>query len=70
MPNQPPINTNDIPEFTGQIIDIFEDFLASKKMIILTGIGEATTFVKIFGENYDYLSDKIKDTLKQWKLTQ
>ena len=68
MSDQPPINTNDIPEFTGQIIDIFEDFLTSKKTMVLNNKGDATNFVSIFGENYDYLSDKIKDTLKQWKL--
>ena len=68
MSDQPPINTNDIPEFTGQIIDIFKDFLTSKKLMILNENCDATNFINIFGENYDCLSDKIKDTLRQWKL--
>lgn len=63
---------NDIPEFVGQIIDLFEDFLDEKGVILpnqerdedhsLTPEESAN----IYGEDYFFLENKIKDTIINW----
>ena len=58
----------DMPEFVGQMIDIFEDFLDAKGIDITNPerTGEDIDEAKIFGEDYDLLADKIQETLESW----
>lgn len=64
-----------IPELTGQIIDIFEDFLDTKQITIpnperdeYKSEDPLDTVANIYGEDYDYLETQIKETLKRWNL--
>lgn len=56
-------------EFVGQIIDIFEDFLASKgiKLDNPDRIDEDNEAI-IYGSDYDEIEDRIVSTLRNWKL--
>ena len=50
-------------EFIGQIIDIFEDDLASAASDKDDG-----SSVHITGNRYDHLSDALRETLKKWSV--
>lgn len=74
--SMPPISKDDKAEFVGQIIDVFEDFLFEKEIEIPNG--EKETYFPdendeklsiIFGSDYDYIADKIKEIISNWKLT-
>lgn len=58
----------DMPEFIGQVIDIFEDFLEAKGIDVPNPerTGEDIDEAKIFGEDYDLLADQICATLESW----
>lgn len=69
------VNPNDIPELTGQFIDIFEDFLEEKQITIpnperneYKSNDPLDTAAIIYGSDYDYLETKIKETLEHWNL--
>ena len=66
MTNQP-IKANDVPELTGQIIDIFEDFLASKNVCLHEGESEHSIAV-INGSDYDLLNEQITALLQNWDI--
>ena len=53
------ISTADTPEFIGQIIDIFEDFLAKKP-------GYDKNDVIIVGSDYDTLSAQLTAMMQNW----
>ena len=67
---KPAIAAGDLPEFAGQIIDIFEDFLEEKGILIEnTERDEDAAYAAIiYGSDYGYLQDRIYDTLRNWKL--
>lgn len=72
------IKTEDIPEFVGEIIDIFEDFLDDKnvkipkseedKRLAMENDVEDIDFIKIYGSDYDNLSSKLNMLLKMWNI--
>lgn len=57
-------------EFVGQIIDIFEDFLAEKKVNIYNADkqGEPDEAI-IYGNDYDFLAKKIRCLMGNWNVT-
>ena len=67
------MTNSDKPEFLGQIIDIFEDFLDEKGIKIdnpdrdKDSIEDAScSDTNIYGCDYDYLSDRIASTMTNW----
>lgn len=61
---------NDRKEFVGQLIDIFEDFL-EKRHVVLDNPEkfedeELEDAAIIFGSDFDELADRIEDTLQNW----
>lgn len=66
--------TEDTTEFIGQIIDIFENFLDEKGVVIENPERDededldAEMSANIYGSDYDRLSDEITDTLKRWNV--
>ena len=68
------ISNSDLPEFVGQIIDIFEDFLDSHGVIIDNPEREEDpnadpeSMANIYGTDYDELQDEIEQTLVNWGL--
>jgi hypothetical protein len=67
------VSAEDEPELTGQIIDIFEDFLDFEKQITLPN--EERDYnetlcpeesANIYGHDYDYLAEHIKKTFERW----
>ena len=69
------IKPEDLPEFIGQIIDTFEDFLDEKGVFIknlerdadeeITGENNCAI---IYGEDYGRIADDIRNILVGWKL--
>lgn len=59
---------NDLPEFIGNIIDIFEDFLENKGITIENDEREDSDDCILYGTDYGYLQDKIQETLKYWDI--
>lgn len=57
-------------EFVGQIIDIFEDFLAEKKVDLYNADkqGEPDEAI-IYGNDYDFLAKKIRGLMDNWNVT-
>ena len=57
-------------EFVGQIIDIFEDFLAEKKVNLYNADkqGEPDEAI-IYGNDYDFLAKKIRVLMGNWNVT-
>lgn len=75
----PPIRKDDKAEFVGRIIDVFEDFLDEKNIHIpnseredyYSDTDEKTeeeNLAIIFGSDYDYIADRIKEILGSWEL--
>lgn len=66
------INTNDKAEFIGQIIDIFEDFLDEKGIVIENPERlEDPDFdpenpVNIYGSDYGDLQTQLEATMVRW----
>lgn len=60
----------DMIEISGSIIDIFEDFLESKGIMIENkerleyADGDLTDLAIIFGSDYDHLENEIENILK------
>lgn len=63
------ISKRDTPEFIGQIIDLFEDFLEVKKVDLHNPerIGDEFAAI-IYGTDYDEVRNQIFETLKNWEL--
>lgn len=68
----PAIKAEDMPEFAGQIIDIFEDFLEEKGVLIDNPERDedADNAAILYGSDYGNLQDRIYDILRNWKLTE
>ena len=66
------ISIEDKPEFIGQIIDLFEDFLDEKGVVIKNPERDeeedAEMAANIYGTDYDILSGGIEEILRHWKL--
>ncbi|MBQ7416583.1 MAG: hypothetical protein IJV18_00585 [Acidaminococcaceae bacterium] len=68
------ISLNDLPEFIGQIIDIFEDFLDEKGIVIENPERDEDPNIdpeesaNIYGSDYGALEDEIKELLVNWKI--
>lgn len=64
------IQEKDLPEFVGQVIDIFEDFLDDRGIQVdnpeRKETGDPTA--AIYGSDYGELCDKIENLLKWWDL--
>ena len=66
------INREEMAEFTGQVIDIFEDFLDDKGIVIHNPEREADdeeNSANIYGNDYGYLQSRITELTENWKLT-
>lgn len=66
------VSPEDKPEFVGQIINIFEDFLEERGGLSEPNYekdedGEDTN-VNIYGSDYDYLYEKIVNTMQRWNI--
>ena len=66
------VTNEDKPEFIGQVIDIFEDFLEKRGGLSEPNYekdedGEDTN-VNIYGSDYDYLYEKITNTMQRWNI--
>lgn len=69
------IKPEDLPEFIGQIIDTFEDFLDEKGVFIENSerdVDEEITgennYAIIYGEDYSRIADDIQSILAGWGL--
>lgn len=62
-----PLEEENTEELSGQIMDIFEDFLEDKKAK-WNGLAEPKNDITIYlqGKDYDAIVTKIKDTFKNW----
>lgn len=71
-----PVSPVDTGELLGQIIDIFEDFLEEKKIVIKNPERDEDldldpeNLVNIYGSDYGQLQDEIHDTLAHWNILQ
>lgn len=62
------ISKNDAPEFTGQIIDIFEDFLAFKGISIDNEEkADDPDAAILYGMDYYWILDRLEELLINWK---
>lgn len=61
------IADEEMPEFIGQMIDIFEDFLDEKGVTIEhEECDEDIDTANIYGSDYDEIADGIRATLASW----
>lgn len=74
MKTTPVVSENEKPELIGQIIDLFEDFLADKNIQIENqekddpNVEEDTVAI-IYGSDYGILQDGLEDILHNWNIT-
>ena len=72
----PIIKTEDIPELVGQIIDIFEDFLDERGIVLQNPERDEDenldpeNSANIYGTDYGELQDAIEATLYNWNITE
>lgn len=69
MKEQPVIelSDDDAPEFIGQIIDVFEDFLDEKGIAIENEEREGDEDESIiYGSDYDEIADGIREIISRW----
>jgi len=71
-----PVDYDDRAEFFGQIIDIFEDFLAEKGIEIENderedyGAEDDEELAIIFGSDYDYIRDRLAEMMARWGIAE
>lgn len=71
-----PVGYDDRAEFFGQIIDIFEDFLAEKEIEIENeqredyGAEEDDELAIIFGSDYDYIRYRLAEMMARWGIAE
>ena len=64
----------DVPELIGQFIDLFEDFLDEKGVVIPNEERDedeeldAENSANIYASDYDTLSDGIEEILTRWEI--
>lgn len=61
-----------INEFVGQVIDIFEDFLDTKKIVLENDekLEDVDVAANIYGADYGVLQTVLEDLLENWKLVE
>lgn len=66
------VKKNDVPEFLGQIIDIFEDFLTNRGIVLENDerdfdedLDEEES-ANIYGDDYDELHDNLENMMCNW----
>ena len=71
------IPADEQPEFFGQIIDCFDDFLEEQDVRLPRSVKEMEedeagdgNAARIYGSDYDDLNDKIQATIKNWAKTE
>ena len=72
------ISKDDLPEFTGQIIDIFEDFLDDRNIVLdnpekeeaIKDGEDPDEIANIYGSDYGELQTAIESTMINWKLAE
>ena len=64
------LNEDNILDFIGNIIDIFEDFLTERDIVPFNDEPQEDNDppVYIYGADYFEIEDKIKETLKNWEM--
>lgn len=66
------VTREDVPELIGQFIDLFEDFLDERGIIIENPERDeeedAEMAANIYGTDYGDLADGIEEILANWKL--
>ena len=62
------IDRNELAEFTGQIIDIFEDFLEEKNVQIENPEREHDLDGLIYGTDYGDIQTRIEELLENWDI--
>ena len=69
MAKNRPIRASDLPEFIGQMIDVFEDFLEERDIELSNeDRAQDPDAAIIYGDDYDTLQSGIESILKNWKL--
>lgn len=73
MTNVDHIPQEDTAEFIGAIIDIFEDFLDDKQIVLPNKERDEADVddccnANIFGSDYDTIADQLETLLKNWGL--
>ena len=76
LPSAFQLCTEEIAQFTGEIIEIFEDFLERKQMVIandekdeaITDGEDPACIGNIYGTDYGELQSDIEETLLRWRL--
>lgn len=67
QPCEVPVKEEDVPEFIGQCIDIFEDFLDSKGVLIENEDNDySESHANIYGTDYGDLSDELRGFFQAW----
>lgn len=65
------IKREELAEFVGQVIDIFEDFLEDRNIVLENDEKEGEeTEANIYGSDYGELQTSIEDTLYNWNLVE
>lgn len=70
------LRKEDLPEFVGQIIDIFEDFLDDRNIVLqnderedaIDDGAEPDSVAIIYGSDYGELQTALEDTLYNWNI--
>ena len=70
------LRTDEVAQFTGEIIEIFEDFLERKQIVIvndekdeaITDGEDPACIGNIYGTDYGELQSDIEETLLRWRL--
>jgi hypothetical protein len=71
MKNVDHIPQEDTAEFIGEIIDIFEDFLDDKQIVLPNkerDEADDCCNANIYGSDYDTIADKLETLLKNWRV--
>lgn len=76
LPSACQLCTEDIAQFTGEIIEIFEDFLERKQIVIandekddaITDGEDPACIGNIYGTDYGELQSDIEETLLRWRI--
>lgn len=67
--NSYPISKEDAPEFIGQVIDIFEDFLEERHVVLNNDErDEDPSAAIIYGSDYGVLQEQLQQMFLLWQL--
>lgn len=67
------VKAEDMPEFTNQIIEVFENFLSERDIVIPTSVKEMEddnsaegNDAVLYGSDYGEILDGIEEVLREW----